>query len=141
MLCDGYVDRFLITVIVAASDNVLYEAFFDPVADGSAVASDSSNGQLEPASFTDANGASATIQRIEWASDTVKIKVNPHTGLANHKLDFIELDGSISLSLAVDDATVDGANKTLSWTVSEQPWEDGDKLMLRIAEVRHIDGQ
>ena len=90
---------------------------------------------MEPAAFTDANGSSATIQRIEWASDTVKVKVSPHTGLAGYKLDFIELDGSVSLSLQVDNATVDAAYRTLSWTVSEQPWHDGDKLMLRIAEL------
>ena len=40
-------------------------------------------------------------ERIEWASDTVKVKVSPHTELAGHKLDFIELDGSVSLSLQV----------------------------------------
>ena len=78
-----------------------------------------------------------TIQRIEWASDTVKVKVSPHTGLAgNHKLDFIELDGSVSLSLDVVEATVDSANDTLSWSVASQPWEDGDKLMVRIREAR-----
>ncbi len=29
-------------------------------------------------------------------------------------------------------ATIDAANNTLSWSVSSQPWHDGDKLMLRI---------
>ena len=121
-----------VNVTVTAPDGTLHEALFDPVTDASAVAADSSNGKLEPAAFTDANGASVTIQRIEWASDTVKVKVSPHTGLAGHKLDFIELDGSVSLSLAVDEATVDAANKTLSWSVASQPWADGDKLMVRI---------
>ena len=120
---------FARTITVSGPARSPYEALFDPVTDGSAVAADSSNGQLDPAALTDANGVAATIQRIEWASDTVKMKVSPHTGLAGHKLDFIELDGSVSLSLQVDDATVDAANKTLSWTVSEQPWEDGDKLI------------
>ncbi len=50
-------------------------------------------------------------------------------------MDFIELDGSVPLSLNIDDATIDAANHTLSWTVSEQPWHDGDKLMLRIREA------
>ena len=124
-----------VNVTVTAPSGVLHELLFDPVTDGSAVAADSSNGQLEPAAFTDANGASATIQRIEWVSDTVKVKVSPHTGLAGHKLDFIELDGSVSLSLVVDEATVDAAKGTLSWTVAEQPWHDGDLLMLRIREA------
>ena len=124
-----------VKVTVTAPAGTLHEAFFDPVTDGSAVAADSSNGQLEPTAFTDANSASASLQRIEWASDTVKVKVSPHTGLVGHRLDFIELDGSVSLSLQADDATVDAANTTLSWTVTEQPWHDGDLLMLRIKEV------
>ena len=112
--------------------NAVHEAFFDPVTVGSAVTADSSNGVLKPASFTDTNNASATIQRIEWQAGTVKVKVSPHTGLAGQTVDFIELDGTASLSLKVSDATVDAANSTLSWSVSSQPWHDGDKLMLRI---------
>ena len=65
----------------------------------------------------------------------MELQVDPHTGLGGHRLDFIELDGSVSLTLQVDESTVDAPNKTLSWPVSSQPWEDGDKLMLRIAEV------
>ena len=125
-----------VNVNVTAPLGVLHEALFDPVTDGSAVAADSSNGQLEPAAFTDANGAAATIQRIEWAAGTVKLEVTPNGALAGHKLDFIELDGSVSLSLVVDEATVNAANGTLSWAVAEQPWEDGDKLMVRIREAR-----
>ena len=138
--CDAANDmlyEFPITVTVTtANPRTAHEALFDPVTDGSAVAADSSNGQLDPAAFTDANGAAATIQRIEWASGTVKVKVSPHTGLAGHRLDFIELDGTVSLSLVVDEATVDAANGTLSWAVAEQPWHDADLLMLRIKEVR-----
>ena len=126
---------FATTITVTAPTGTLHELFFDPVTDGSAVGADSSNGKLEPAGFTDANGASATIQRIEWASGTVKVRVSPHTGIAGHRLDFIELDGAVSLSLVVDEATVDAASKTLSWAVAEQPWHDGDLLMLRIAVV------
>ena len=121
-----------VNVTVTAPAGTLHEAFFDPVTDGSAVAADSTNGILKPASFTNANSASASLQRIEWASSTVKVKVSPHTGLSGQVMDFIELDGSVSLSLDVDDATIDAASNTLSWTVAEQPWHGGDKLMLRI---------
>ena len=133
VLCDpSYVKNNKVTVTVTAPAGTLHEVFFDPVTDGSAIAADASNGVLKPASFTDANNASATLQRIEWASGTVKIKVSPHTGLTGQTVDFIELDGSVSLSLGADDATVDAANNTLSWAVASQPWHDGDKLMLRI---------
>ena len=50
-------------------------------------------------------------------------------------MDFIALDGSVSLSLDVSDARVDGANQTLSWPVALQPWQSGDQLMLRVREV------
>ena len=113
----------------------MHEAFFDPVTDGTAVAADDANGVLKPATFTGADGASATIERIEWESGTVKLEVSPHTVVAGHAVDFIELDGSVSLSLHADQATVDAANDTLSWSVASQPWDDGDELMVRVREV------
>ena len=150
----GNTTTFSLTASVTSPAGVLHELFFDPVtaAQGQSgpakVAADASNGVLEPASFTDASGAPATIQSVSYeppsggsgqsgadsesGTGTVAMKLTTHTGLANHALDFIALDGSVSLSLDVDDATVDAANNTLSWTVSSQPWHDGDKLMVRI---------
>ena len=127
------------TITVTAPEGTLHEAFFDPVTDGTAIAADDTNGVLKPASFTDANGASAMIERIEWESGTVEIEVSPHDDLTGHVLDFIELDGSVSLSLSADDATVDAANQTLSWSVPSQPWHDGDELMLRVRTAQLID--
>ena len=143
--CDGHTDRYEWTVTVNAPEGTLHEAFFDPVTDGTAVAADSTNpstgsgqaGVLEPATFTDANGASATIERIAWEADTggsgtVKLKLSPHDGMAGHTVNFIALDGSVPLSLQVADATVDATTGTLSWTVTSQPWQNGDELMLRV---------
>ena len=137
VLCDGYTIRYEWTITVTAPDGTLHEAFFDPVTVGTAIAADNTNGMFKPAEFTDANGASATIDRVAWEagtgdSGTVKLKLSPHNGIAGHTLHFIALDGSVPLSLKAADATVDGANDTLSWTVASQPWDDGDKLMLRI---------
>ena len=128
--CDGYTIRYEWTVTVNAPEGTLHEAFFDPV-------TDSTNGVLDPATFTDANDASATIERIAWEpgtgeSGTVKVKLSPHTGIAGHTVDFIALDGSVPLSLEVAAATVDATTGTLSWTVESQPWQSGDKLMLRV---------
>ena len=114
----------------------VHEAFFDPVSVGSTMAADATNGVLKPAMFTDANGASTTIQRIEWQSGMVEIEVTPNDALTGHFIDIIELDGTVSLSLDVADATVDAANDRLSWSVESQPWHDGDKLMVRIREAR-----
>ena len=139
-LCDGYAIRYEWTVTVNAPDGVLHELFFDPVTVGTAVVADGTNGVLKPASFTNANGATTTIERIAWepgsgATGTVKVALSPHTGIAGHAVDFIALDGSVSLSLNVADATVDVANNTLSWPVVSQPWRNGDELMVRIREA------
>ena len=139
--CEGYTDRYEITITISAPEGTLHEAFFDPVTDGNAVAADSTNGVLKPASFTDTNGATSTIQRIAWepgsgATGTVKMRLTPHTGIAGQVADFIALDGSVALSLDVADAEVDAANDTLSWAVASQPWRSGDKLMLRIREAQ-----
>ena len=80
-LCDGYTTRYEWTVTVNAPGGTLHEAFFDPVTDGTAVAVDSANGVLKPAAFTDANGASATLERIAWEPDiggsgTVKLQAH-----------------------------------------------------------------
>ncbi len=141
----GYIPpKGQMTLTVTAPEGTLHELFFDPVTVGSTVAADATNGVLKPATFTDANGGSATLSSIGWEptstgsmqSGTVKVEVVPDTALADQIADIIELDGTVSLSLDVADATVDAANGTLSWSVSSQPWEDGEKLMVRIREAR-----
>ena len=124
--CDGYAFRSEWTVTVTAPDGTLHEAFFDPVTVGSAVAADGANGVLKPALFAGANGATTTIERIAWepgsgATGTVKVALSPHTGVASHAVDFIALDGSVSLSLNVADATVDAASDKLSWPIASRP--------------------
>ena len=131
----GYTITREVTATVAAPAGVLHELFFDPVTLGTAVTADATNGVLKPASFSGDNGGSATLNSISWESGTVKIGVSPDDALTGHVVDFIELDGTVSLTLDVADATVDAANETLSWTVTEQPWDDGDLLMVRIYDV------
>ena len=92
----------------------LAEAFFDPVADG------------------DATIATTTVGTITYESDEVEADLTPT--VTNHILDFIALDGSVTLSLDVSDATE--ADGVLSWSVADAPWSAGDKLMLRIRQPR-----
>ena len=134
--CDGNTIRYEWTVTVNAPAGTLHEAFFDPVTVGIGVTADDTNGVLKPATFTDANGATTTIDRIAWEAGTVSIELSPHTGVASHAVDFIALDGSVSLSLDVADATVDADGGMLSWPMATQPWRSGDKLMVRIREAR-----
>ena len=135
------------TVTVIVPPGTLHEFFFDPVTAGTTVAADSTNGVLEPASFTGGDGATSTSSSIAWEpstdpnagqSGTVKITTSsdPAEALGGHVLDFIALDGSVSLSLDMFDATVQSGTATTShtlvWTLSSQPWESDDKLMVRI---------
>ena len=120
-------------VTVVAPAGTLHEAFFDPVTVGTAVKADSSNGVLKPTSFT-VSGTATEITSLEWSNNQVVLSLNLHVSLGNHVLSFIELDGSVSLSLSASDATVDSSAGTYSWPVESQPWEEGDMLMLRIRE-------
>ena len=63
------------------------------------------------------------------------LTLDSHVSLSGHVLEFISLDGNVSLSLLTDSATVDSTAGTYSWSMASQPWENGDQLMLRIREV------
>ena len=113
-------------VTVVAPAGTLHEAFFDPTAAGT--------DDVSPVGFT-VNGRDATeMTSLEWSNNKVVLTLDPHVSLGNHFLDFIELDGSVSLSLSATDATVDSTAGTYSWPVTTEPWENGDQLMLRIRE-------
>ena len=120
-------------VTVTAPAGTLHEAFYDPVTVGSAVKADGSNGVLKPTSFT-VGGTATEITSLEWSSNQVVLTLGAHMSLSGHVLDFIDLNGSVALSLFPDAATVDSTAGTYSWSMSSQPWANGDKLMLRIRE-------
>ena len=120
-------------VTVTAPAGALHEAFFDPLTVGTAVKADGSNGVLKPTSFT-VGGTSTELTSLEWASNQVVLTLGTHVSLSGQVLDFIGLGGNIILSLFADDATVDSAAGTYTWSMTSQPWADGDKLMLRIQE-------
>ena len=63
------------------------------------------------------------------------LDLSPSVSLAEYRIDFIALDGSTALSLLFDEAQNQSGSGSLAWTVADRPWEDGDQLMLRIAEV------
>lgn len=122
------------TVTVTAPAGTLQEAFFDPVSIGTGVGADASNGVLSPTSFT-VDGTSTALENLKWEGTNVTLSLSPYASLAGKVLDFIALDGTVSLSLSADDATVDATAGTFTWAVATQPWSDGDLLMLRIREV------
>ncbi len=115
LLCDGYseLERNLysnMVTVTAPTTDILAESFFDPTEDGEAV------------------GGGTTIGPIKWEAGQVEAVLT--LDVTDHKLDFIALDGTVSLSLDAVDATKTGS--VLTWLVAEQPWNAGDKLMLRV---------
>ena len=116
VICDGpslMMESWEHVITVTAPEGTLAEAFYDPVADGAATS------------------ATTTIGTIRYESNTVKATLTP-TVTNQHILDFIALDGSVTLSLGVSDATE--ADGVLSWAVTPAPWSAGDQLMLRIRQ-------
>ncbi len=125
---DAYLDW---TVTVTAPTSTVHEAFFDPVAIGSAVGADASNGVLEPKAFT-VGQVGASLQSLKWQGGSTTLSLSAAVSLSGHALDFIALDGTVAHSLDGGAAAVSGS--TLTWSVATQPWKAGDKLMLRIRQ-------
>ena len=121
------------TVTVNAPAGTLHEAFFDPATEGSVVGFSVSAGILEPAGFS-VGGASTTVVSLLWQDGSVALTLAPDVSLGGQALDFIALDGSVALTLEVSAATADSAAGSLTWALAQQPWRDGDQLMLRIRQ-------
>ena len=130
ILCN-HVYEHEIEVGVSMQGDSTHELLFDPVTVGSAVLADGSNGVLKPTSFTDTDGATATVESISYESGRVRVNIVPWDALSG-VVDVIELDGTVSASLRVANSSVDLGSNTFTWSVSSQPWEDGDMLMVRI---------
>ena len=131
VICEAFPEdelkRIEVFVTVTAPTGTVHEAFFDPVAIGTAVGADGTNGVLKPTAFT-VGGVSTALQTLKWESSTLTLALSSAASLSGHALDFIALDGSVALSLAGGTT----AAATHTWSVTDQPWQAGDLLMLRI---------
>ena len=119
------------SITVTAPTGTVHEAFFDPTIINSAVSVDASNGVLKPATFS-LGDASSSIVGLGWEDGEVTLVLSPYVSLAGKRLDFIELDGTVGLSLGFDDGVSGGESGRVVWKVDKQPWESGDRLMIRI---------
>ena len=139
LLCDNALSTEW-TIMVTSPAGTLHEMLFDPVTVGGAVAADATNGVLRPRGFMTAYRTASAISLTAYEpssaepgqSGVVKIWVTPHDALSGHVVDFIEMDGTVSLSLDVATASLDGEASTLIWNVAYQPWKVGDRLMVRV---------
>ena len=122
-------------VSVESPEGTLHEAFFDPVEVDGMIRASTDDGVIEPGTFA-VRDVETTIASLTWeaASRSVTMELDPYVSLEGHAIDFIALDGSVSLSLDFDEASVKRVSGALTWTVSNRPWQAGDKLMIRIRE-------
>ncbi len=95
---------------------------------------DGSNGVIKPVSFT-VGGTSMSITGLKWEVDSFVLTLSPHASLSGQRVEFIELDGTVGLSLEGSNAVEGPAVGTHTWSVASQPWNDGDLLILRISEA------
>ena len=134
------------TVTVTAPAGTVHEAFFDPAALGSGVVGrDAAHGVLAPAAVGVAGDAaasrgasaasptSASLRRLSWDAGQLRLDVTGTT-LAGQQLELIRLDGTVGLTLRGDAATrtATAGGHELRWPVCTQPWQPGERLMLRI---------
>ena len=134
------------TITVTAPAGTVHEAFFDPAALGRGVVGrDAAQGVLAPAAVGTAGGASgaagasgssggsATLRRLTWDAGQLRLDV-AGTTLAGQQLELIRLDGTVGLTLRGDAATrtATAGGHELRWPVCAQPWQPGERLMLRI---------
>ena len=133
---------------VTAPAGTVHEAFFDPAALGSGVVGrDAAQGVLAPAAVggglrrpprpaagpRGASTTSATLRRLTWDAGQLRLDV-AGTTLAGQQLELIRLDGTVGLTLRGDAATrtATAGGHELRWPVCTQPWQPGERLMLRI---------
>lgn len=125
------------TVTVTRDDNVLHEAFFDPVALDSAIGADSSGGRIYPASFRLDDFTRVTIAGLHWDSGAVAMKL---------KLDGPSMpSGSIRVNVPHGPLlafnfperlqTGEDGHAVISWGYCETPWSAGDLLLLEILDA------
>ena len=138
-------DAYLaVTVTVTAPAGTAHEAFFDPAALGSGVVGrDAARGVLAPAAGGAASGGAtgaaassgaATLRRLTWDAGQLRLDVTGTT-LAGQQLELIRLNGTVGLTLRGDAATATATadGHELRWPVCTQPWQPGERLMLRIS--------
>ena len=124
-------------VTATTSADVVHEAFFDPATTTAGVGylagSATTTGVLEPAGFS-VRGRAIAITGLTWQNGRVVLTLD-RFGSWLDGFSFIEPDGTVGLRLAEVDATKDWTARTLTWEVSEQPWEPGDELMMRMGPI------
>ena len=97
---DPLANGIVLEVTVTAPPGTWHEAFFDPAAlpNGKGVGVSGGTGVIDPARFKFGN-ADAEILSLTWSDDKIVLTGNENPSLYEYSLDFIDVDGSIRMSL------------------------------------------
>ena len=123
------------SITVTAPNGTLHEAFFDPVAIGTTVGADGTNGVLKPNTFTASDNTTTTLRSIDYSGSDVRMLFSQTTGLSGKEVQFIMLDGTVGLTAPFSSATTEtvaGKGTRYSWKTCSAPWAAGEKIMIRI---------
>ena len=109
---DPIANGAILEITVTAPPGTRHEAFFDPttLADGS-IGVNAGEGVLEPFRFN----AKAEILSLTWSDGKIVLMGNEYVSLHQRSLDFIDVDGSIRMSLHIADATPDFVSDIYTW--------------------------
>ena len=121
--------RIHVSFEVISPERAVQEAFFDPARSGGAIGAVRGEGIVESPRIV-VRGAPTPIHALNWKGGVVTLE-GPWPSRSDHRIDVIELDGSVSLTLYVAEAGRPEWNR-LTWPVPNQPWHTGDQLMLRV---------
>ena len=139
IICDGVPDlekkRQELFVTVTSPTGTLHEAFFDPVAIGTTIGADATNGVLKPNTFTASDSTTATLRSVDYSGSNVRMLFSQTTGLSGKEVQFIMLDGTVGLTVPFSSATAEtvaSQGTRYSWTTCSAPWAAGEKIMIRI---------
>ena len=133
--------EYLITV--TAPSGTLHEAFFDPVAIGTTIGADGTNGVLKPNTFTASDSTTTTLRSIDYSGSSVRMLFSQTTGLSGKEAQFIMLDGTVGLTVPFSSAmveTVASQGTRYSWKTCSAPWAAGEKVMIRIRNTSDSTG-
>ena len=142
IICDGVPDlekkRREVFVTVTSPTGTLHEAFFDPVAIGTTIGADGTNGVLKPNTFTASDSTTTTLRSVDYSGSSVRMLFSQTTGLSGKEVQFIMLDGTVGLTLPFSSATTEtvaSQGTRYSWTTCAAPWAAGEKVMIRIRDT------
>ena len=141
----GYYDestRTTFEVQVIAPNDVLLEAFYDPVGVGIDLDASGVEGTLSPNSF-ELNGNEIEIDRLLWREGGLSLTSRGAVAIDALALEFIGNDGKTVLELDGDGASLeksgDSGVQAHHWDIDVIPWNAGDKMMLRIWDSEKAD--